>query len=122
LLALAALAGCSGGMDIEAMAPDRSIVTGSIAKANDPEVLDQVAIRSAVAEWPQGLPAPEAMPWVNVVTGSSGAITDLGAAAEGQGLCREFSASREAFDGVALYRGRACRGNGPWVVQSLDKS
>ena len=120
LCALAALAACAGGMDLDRMGVDRSIVTGSVTGSDDPENSDKAAISAAISEWPPDLPAPQAMPWVNIRTGSSGAITDLGAAADAG--CRDFRASREAFDGVAVYRGRACRAAGPWVVRSLDRS
>ena len=35
-------------------------------------------------------------------------------------LCRKFTASRESFDGVALYAGDACKGErGAWFMRTF---
>lgn len=123
LLACVQLAACANGMNLDSLAADRSLITGSIEKpaTDEPAALDKAAIRQTVASWPVNAPPPDILPWVNIRTGSSGAITNIGDWREGGSLCRNFTASREAFDGVALYRGEACTGQGGrWGVVSLS--
>jgi len=125
MLCAALLAGCAGGMDLDKMGADRSIVTGSTKSATqqDGTASDEAAISATVSSWMPGEAPPEAMPWVNVATGSSGAIQRIADTIDAEGACRTFTATREAFDGVGVYRGRACRSSGgAWVLKSLDKS
>jgi len=119
----ALLAGCAKGIDLDRMGIDRTIVTSSTTStAQDEAASDEAAIRAAISSWVPGTPLPEAMPWVNIATGSSGAIQSISDTIDADGACRTFNASRESFDGVGLYRGRACSNGGVWRVTSLDKS
>jgi len=125
MLCAALLAGCASGMDLDRMGTDRSIVTGSTSSTaqQNGAASDEAAIGAAVSGWMPGAPPPEAMPWVNVATGSSGAIQRIADTIDADGACRTFTATREAFDGVGLYRGRACSSNGgAWLLKSLDRS
>jgi len=125
MLCAALLAGCAGGMDLDKMGTDKSIITGSTrpAAAQDGSASDEAAISATVSSWMPGQEPPEAMPWVNVATGSSGAIQRIADTFDADGACRTFTATREAFDGVGVYRGRACSSNGgAWLLKSLDKS
>lgn len=124
LLALP-LAGCGAGFSLDGVGADRSITTGSIGqpgKALDGRASDEAAIRSAVAAWMPGQVPPDTVPWVNSNTGSVGAIARVADDAGDSGLCRVFSATRESFDGVSAYDGRACsRNGGAWTVLSLKQ-
>lgn len=124
LLALS-LAGCGGGFSFDRIGPDRSLVTGSVARpgvAPDGRLSDEAAIRSTVAAWMPGSPPPEVVPWVNSNTGSTGAIARVADSAREGALCRTFSASRESFDGVSAYDGKACsEKGGAWTVLSLER-
>jgi len=124
MLCAALLAGCANGMDLDKMGADRSIITGSTASATpqNGDTSDEAAIGATVASWMPGEAPPEAMPWVNIATGSSGAIQRIADTFDADGACRTFSATREAFDGVGLYHGRACSKGGAWSLKSLDKS
>lgn len=122
LLALP-LAACGGGFSLDSFGTDRSLVTGSTGqpgKAPDGRLSDEAAIRSAVAAWMPGETPPGTVPWVNSNTGSVGAIARVADSARDGALCRAFSATRESFDGVSAYDGRACSDNGgAWTVLSL---
>ena len=62
----------------------------------------------------------QALAWANADTGSRGAITSM---VEKQGKRRalpQFTASRESFDGVALYSGRGLPGrSGDWRMRAF---
>ncbi|MBP0617067.1 RT0821/Lpp0805 family surface protein [Jiella mangrovi] len=61
-------------------------------------------------------------PWSNPETGSSGVITALSQEKQGDSICRSFEASRQRFDGIALYAGRACTvGAGEWALIEFGK-
>jgi hypothetical protein len=117
------LAGCAGGFDLDRFGTDRSLTTGSIGgevRAPDGRLSDEAAIRSTIAAWMPGEVPPETVPWVNSNTGSTGAISRVADSAGEGRLCRAFQVSRESFDGVALYDGKACSEEGrAWSVVSL---
>ena len=125
LLLAVSLAGCGAGFSLDRFGIDRSATTGSIAgpgAAPDGRLSDEAAIRSTVAAWMPGEVPPDAVPWVNSNTGSTGSIVRVADTARDGALCRAFSASRESFDGVSAYDGRACsEKGGPWTVLSLER-
>ncbi|MEC6999806.1 RT0821/Lpp0805 family surface protein [Brucella abortus] len=62
------------------------------------------------------------VPWENPDTGSQGTDHhDCRIQHQQQTLCRQFETSREAFDGVSIYRGETCmeRGGGQWTVTAF---
>lgn len=120
------LCGCAmGGVSIESAVPDSSTITGSVKQPQTIEtdagkLSDQSAIKNVVsalnfAEW-----GKKPVPWANPDTGSQGTITTIAENNKNNQLCREFETSREAFDGVSIYRGETCmeRG-GQWTVTSF---
>ena len=60
------------------------------------------------------------MSWANRDTGSTGTIDTITEAKEGSDLCRRFRASRTAYDGVQLYAGTACLGDGSWRMTRFE--
>ena len=80
----------------------------------------QHAIRNVVSalnftEW-----GKKPVPWANPDTGSQGTITTIAENSKNNQLCREFETSREAFDGVSIYRGETCmQRGGQWTVTSF---
>ena len=78
---------------------------------------------------PSATPSPRPIPkqarlqplaWANADTGSRGAISSMIEKQEDGPLCRKFTASRESFDGVALYAGDACKGDrGIWYMRTF---
>lgn len=122
--ALGAGACSTGGVTLERLAPDRSIVTGSIAPPPPPAdsalQSDTATIRNAVSSAIVGELPPGGLGWANADTGARGTITAIIETRTGGVLCRGFEATRESFDGVHLHRGRACLGvAGAWSMQDF---
>ncbi|TPI73379.1 RT0821/Lpp0805 family surface protein [Mesorhizobium sp. B2-8-9] len=119
------LAGCgAGGFSLEKADVDRSIITSSApsslaAPAADKDS-DQTTIGNAVSSADVKELGGQAVPWANAGTGSRGAITELVELKDGGLTCRRFSATRESFDGVALYKGELCLAEaGGWRMQEF---
>jgi hypothetical protein len=119
------LGGCgAGGFSLEQADVDRSIVTSSTPATPSSDdanlVADQATIRNAVSSADVEALAGKDISWANSETGSRGAIMQLAEnKADGQ-LCRHFTATRESFDGVALFKGEACMvGYGAWRMQAF---
>ncbi len=127
LLTLAlSLAACgAGGFSLEKADVDRSIVTSSTpyspaAPTAADQDSDQTTIGNAVSSADIKELGGQAVPWANAGTGSRGAITELVELKDGGLTCRRFSATRESFDGVALYKGELClAGAGGWRMQEF---
>lgn len=127
------LAGCGTyGFSIEDAVPDRSILTGSItpgsiAQQDGVEVdsfaaSDEETIRNAVSSAIVEQVNDGGVGWANASTGSRGAINQIVEKREGPRICRRFTASRESFDGVHLYRGEACLGSGRvWTMTAFAR-
>lgn len=120
-----ALAGCGvGGFSLEKAAIDRSIVTSNVptdsVAADYGLVADQVTIRNAVSSADLEEMAGRQLSWANADTGSRGSITGLAESRTKGELCRDFAATRESFDGIALYEGRICMvGAGAWRIDAF---
>lgn len=115
--------GCSI-TSITEKAVDSKLVTAAIspqtmATGDTQKVSDEVTVRNAVSSID---PNPgQQIPWANADTGSRGAITALIERRENDTLCRSFTTTRESFDGVALYRGKACMdGGGTWQMMAFS--
>lgn len=130
LAAALPLAGCgTAGFSLEDAAPDRSAVTGSIGRgqvepAGGPAAAasDEDTIRNAVSSAIVGEIGAEGIGWANAATGSRGAVRQISERRDGSRLCRSFTASRESFDGVHLYRGEACLGAAKiWTMTAFDR-
>ena len=120
------LAACaSDGVDLSKADVDQSALTGALpdsGKAPDAVRLsDEVTIRNAVSSADPEQAKVQPLAWANADTGSRGAISSMLEKKENGVICREFTASRESFDGVALYSGDACRGDrGDWFMRSFN--
>jgi hypothetical protein len=124
--ALLALAGCGvGGFSLEKAEVDRSIITSNVPSststgADSGFAADQATIRNAVSSVDLEEAAGRPLAWANADTGSRGSITELAESRAKGELCRDFAATRESFDGVALYRGRICMvGAGAWRIDDF---
>ncbi|RVC58285.1 hypothetical protein EN766_40725, partial [Mesorhizobium sp. M2A.F.Ca.ET.046.02.1.1] len=81
---------------------------------------DQTTIGNAVSSADIKELGGQTVPWANAATGSRGAITELVELKDGGLTCRRFSATRESFDGVALYKGELCLAEaGGWRMQEF---
>lgn len=120
------LGGCAmGGFSLEKAVPDKTTITSSIkasqkAEPDQGSISDQSAIKSIVSalnfsEW-----GKQPVPWANPDTGSQGTITSIAETRSDNLLCRQFQTSREAFDGVSIYRGETCmHPGGNWTLTSF---
>ncbi|MGX5846438.1 RT0821/Lpp0805 family surface protein [Mesorhizobium sp. PL10] len=119
------LAACgAGGFSLEKAEVDRSLLTSSAPDPTAPldqdRASDQTTIRNAVSSADIEQLAGQAVPWANSGTGSRGSITDLVELKDNGQTCRRFTASRESFDGVAMFKGEVClAGAGAWRVQDF---
>lgn len=123
------LAACgAGGFSLEKADVDRSIITSSapstqaspaVPASNDQDS-DQTTIGNAVSSADIKELGGQAVPWANAGTGSRGSITELVELKDGGLTCRSFAATRESFDGVAMYKGELCMaGAGGWHMQEF---
>ncbi|RWP74241.1 RT0821/Lpp0805 family surface protein [Mesorhizobium sp.] len=126
VLVALSLAGCGGGgFSLEQAEVDRTILTSSTPVSASPidqdRASDQTTIRNAVSSADIQELGGQAVPWANSDTGSRGSITELAESRDNGQLCRRFTASRESFDGVALFKGEVClAGAGAWRMQDFN--
>ena len=129
LTAALPLAACgTHGFSIEDAVADRSLVTGAISPqqpgpASDPAALsDELTIRNAVSSAAVDEVGEAGIGWANAGTGSRGTIREIHERRDDGFLCRSFTASRESFDGVHLYRGETCLGAAKlWVMKAFRR-
>ena len=123
------ISGCaSGGLDMLGVGTDKQIKTGSVpkgsganAEANTEVSSDEVTVRNAVSSVNLFELGDKPLSWANVGTGSQGAITAIEEFEYKTLRCRKFIASRESFDGVALFSGEVClQGDGDWVMKKFQ--
>jgi len=119
------LAACgAGGFSLEKAEVDRSILTSSTqpqsAPADSDRDSDQTTIGNAVSSADIEQLGGQAVPWANAGTGSRGSITELAELKDRGQTCRRFKASRESFDGVAMFEGELCLASaGGWRMQGF---
>ena len=107
--------------------PDRSIVTGATSRqpaspVDAVKMSDEAIIRAAVSSAVVDEVGQAGIGWANAATGSRGTIRDIRETREHSVLCRNFTASRESFEGVHMYRGEACLGSERiWVSRSFQR-
>lgn len=98
-----------------------AVPAGSQRSVDRARISDEATIRNAVSaadiESLRGAP----LAWANSVTGARGVISGLAEQKDSGLLCRDFTTTRESFDGVALFRGEACTaGAGAWRLQKFE--
>lgn len=112
---------------LERVEVDRSIVTGAnpvaeaglAAIADTGKISDAVTIRNAATSADPR--EAERVPWINESTGSAGFVTAIAAFDRSGARCRRFSATRESFDGVAMFSGEACmEPSGAWRMTRFE--
>ncbi len=118
------LAGCAmGGVSIDKAVPDSTTITGSVkqpAETDSGKLSDQSAVKNVVSALNFTQWGKKPVPWANPETGSQGTITTIAESNKNDQLCREFETSREAFDGVSIYRGETCmQRGGQWTVTAF---
>lgn len=116
----------SRGVTLDDIAKDTSIITGSVSSSakpkDDTEISDAATIRNVVSSLDLDAGAPSMLAWANAETGSRGALSAISEHSESGTLCRRFEATRESFDGVALYHGESCLASGGiWAMIAFDR-
>jgi hypothetical protein len=124
VVALSLSACATGGIDKATDDIDQATQTGALAATGQPadptRISDETTIRNAVSAADPEQAKLQPLAWANADTGSRGAISDMMEKQDGGVLCRQFKASRESFDGVALYAGDACKGDrGVWYLRNF---
>ncbi|MEZ5782222.1 MAG: RT0821/Lpp0805 family surface protein [Rhizobiaceae bacterium] len=121
----ASLAACASGIDMSKIDVDTittSSATGAETVPDQTRVSDSVTIRNAVSAIDVEEHGSGPLAWANAETGSRGTISDLSETREDGVICRRFTASRESFDGVGLYKGETCLGaQGDWLMRAFDR-
>lgn len=127
LAAIAVVSACgAGGFSLDKADVDRSLLTGSVpatpsAYADPGQRSDEITIGNAVSSADIEELRGQAIPWANAETGARGAISALNENTHRGVLCRQFSATRESFDGVGMFKGEICSaGAGTWQMTSFD--
>ncbi|GAA5540131.1 MULTISPECIES: RT0821/Lpp0805 family surface protein [Brucella/Ochrobactrum group] len=123
-MTLFSLAGCAmGGVSIDKAVPDSTTITGSVQQPTVPDsstLSDQSTVKNVVSALNFTQWGKKPVPWTNPDTGSQGTITTVAESNKNDQLCREFETSREAFDGVSIYRGETCmQRGGQWTVTAF---
>jgi hypothetical protein len=119
------LAACgAGGFSLEKAEVDRSIMTSSTPAspltADTERDSDQTTIGNAVSSADIEQLGGQSVPWANAGTGSRGSISALAELKDNGQTCRSFKASRESFDGVAMFEGELCLASaGGWRMQAF---
>ena len=127
LLGALMLASCAtAGIDLSSAEVDDTITTASVpadpAKVSDSvRASDEVTIRNAVTSVDLDQVGGAGLSWANADTGSRGAVTELAEQRRKGVLCRTFKASRESYDGVAVFRGETCLGGAGWRLMRFDE-
>jgi surface antigen len=115
----------SGGFSLEKAEVDRTFYTSNVSAPRTTveveRLSDEATIRNAVTSADVETLAGAPLPWANAETGARGQVTAI-VETRGKGtLCRSFSATRESFDGVGMYKGEACMvASGAWRMQGFE--
>lgn len=126
VLACLILPACAtSGLGLVDPGVDATVKTASVeatAGREDADRLsDETTIRNAVSSADMESLGGRPVAWANSGTGSRGSIAQLVELQQGGALCRRFVASRESFDGVALFRGETCMlRDGVWQMQKFE--
>lgn len=136
LVALALVGCAAGGNMIDDALPTNAISMAdqSPSIAPDPfgpgrsgeagetdRLIDEDTIRLAVTTADLDRLTSRTLPWASVATGSSGTVSDVQQNRVAGQTCRSFAATRNAYDGVSLYRGEVCLDpRSGWWTRSLE--
>lgn len=119
------LCGCVGSaFDFASSASvDKSISTATISQTRSLDGRsDEATVRNAVSSADLEKLGANPLPWANSSTGSAGVVSAIREERQDGLICRHFSTTRHAYDGIANFSGRTClTGQGQWQLLSFDK-
>lgn len=127
LAVLLPLCACASGFDLSKAEVDETLYTSSVPAdpsgggMDSAELSDVATIRNAVSSVDVEEVGAQPLAWANSDTGSRGSITDVVEYKDKDALCRRFLATRERFDGVAMFSGDACMVTaGAWRMRTFE--
>ena len=127
LAALLPLCACASGFDLSKAEVDKTLYTSAVQAdpggggMDSTELSDVATIRNAISSADVEEVGAQPLAWANSDTGSRGSITDVVEYKDKGALCRRFQASRERFDGVAMFSGDACLVTaGAWRMRAFN--
>ncbi|MCL6706186.1 RT0821/Lpp0805 family surface protein [Pseudomonas sp. R2.Fl] len=118
------LTGCVGaGLDLFGSEKvDRSISTSTVAAGRPGGHPDEMTVQNAVSSADLEKVGTSPLPWANAATGSAGVIRTIHENRDGNTVCREFTTTRHAYDGIASFDGKTCMmGDGQWHMLAFDR-
>lgn len=118
------LTGCVGaGLDLfGGEKVDRSISTNTISRSSPGGSADEVTVQNAVSSADLNKVGGNPLPWANASTGSAGIISAIRENRDGNTVCRDFTTTRHAYDGIASFDGKTCMmGDGKWRMLAFDR-
>lgn len=116
------LSGCVGaGLDVfGGDKVDRSLSTSTISKTGDRS--DEATVQNAVTSADLNKLAGSPVPWANTSTGSAGVISSISEDRGTGAVCRAFTTTRHAYDGIASFDGKTCLMNdGQWHLLAFSR-
>ena len=126
-VALLPLCACASGLDLSKAEVDKTFYTSAVsadsgaATMDSSQLSDVATIRNAVSSADVEQAGGQALAWANSDTGARGSITGLVEYKDKGALCRRFQATRESFDGVAMFSGDACVITaGAWRMRAFE--
>jgi len=114
--------GMGGGKDV-----DQGLVTSTVASTQPVQDVeaqsDGLTVRNAISSADLSTLDAAPLAWANADTGSRGAISSVTEDSQQGQVCRKFTTTRERFDGISLYQGRACMvAPGTWQLTAFAPS
>jgi len=108
-------------------APDQTITSALTSSGGSKQIDEKLGqdgqiIRDHVIQASlSDLSAYNGTTWENEATGSRGIISSIQPINEDGRQCRAFKTTRESFDGILIYEGKACdTPNGGWVLSQFE--
>jgi surface antigen len=119
-IVLQACVGTGGGsasLEEPSVVPVTVIAGETITEGSD----DRIILSTVVAAPVSGSTTIQ-LPWVNRENGDSGSVSVIRETDEGQSVCRNFTVSKQSYDGISQMSGKACRAKTGvvWTLQSLE--
>ncbi len=124
LISVASLSSCVGaGLDVfSADRVDRSVSTGTVTASRSEDHSDEATVQNAVTSADLNKLAGSSVPWANSSTGSAGVISSISEDRDTGSLCRAFTTTRHAYDGIASFDGRTClMDDGRWHLLAFQR-
>lgn len=104
---IAVLQGCAGAPPSAVLALDTTLTTASIPQIR-PMLSDRLLAEDVPSIVSALAPEGSGKSWQNGQTGAHGKIVSAFAADDAGRSCITFTTTRESFEGVGLYDGKAC--------------